>query len=637
MKHYPLLNLLALALLCSCAAPEAGKATSQSEETPPAPAETPAKPDKAPPAPAKTPSKSDKALVTEVNAFLGFYTQGYLALQEKSAEADWALNTVIVEGDDSNSKAYEKAEGDLAAYTGSIEMIKKARRYLEKESVLTDLQARQLKAVLYAAARNPQTRPDLVKARIKADAAQTEALFGFDFKIDGKSVTTNEIDRILEEEDDEKVRLAAWSSSKEVGKELKMGLANLVSLRNKTVQALGYKDFFHYQVSDYGMTVPEMMEQMRRFARELRPLYRELHTWARYRLAKKFSREVPDLIPAHWLPNRWGQGWGPMVKVEGFDLDGKLADFKPLKMVRAAEDFYVSLGFDPLPGSFYKRSNLFPLPPGTLYKKNNHASAWHVDLQEDVRCLMSVEPNARWWETTHHELGHIYYYIDYTSPQVPPLLREGANRGFHEAIGSLLGLASMQKAFLQGRGLVAEDAKVDEIQTLLKEALEFVVFIPFSTGTMTHFEHDLYAADLPVTSYNERWWKYVEEFQGIRAPGEKRGEEFCDAASKTHINNDAAQYYDYAISYILLHQLHNHIARKILGQDPRNTNYYGNKKVGAFLRGILKLGATRDWRVVLQESIGSGISARAMLDYFEPLLEYLRKENAGRRHTLGDV
>ncbi|MFP6739124.1 MAG: M2 family metallopeptidase [Planctomycetota bacterium] len=615
MKQFPFLIPLALCLLFSCAAPEPGKV---------------------PAVAVAVPLKSDKALLTEVDSFLRFYTQGYLGLQQKSAEADWALNTVIVEGDDSNSKAYEKAEGDLAEYTGSVEMIRKARGYLEREVVLTDLQVRQLKAILYAAARSPQTEPELVKARIKADAAQTEALFGFDFKIDGKSVTTNEIDRILEEEDDEQLRLAAWDSSKEVGKGLKKGLANLVSLRNRTVQTLGYNDFFHYQVSDYGMTVPEMMGQMRRFASELRPLYRELHTWARYRLAEKFNKEVPDLIPAHWLPNRWGQGWGAMVKVEGFDLDGKLAGLKPVKLVQAAEDFYVSLGFDPLPESFYTRSDLHPLPPGTLYKKNNHASAWHMDLEKDVRCLMSVEPNARWWETTHHELGHIYYYIDYTSPQVPPLLREGANRGFHEAIGSLLGLASMQKAFLQGRGLVAEDAKVDELQTLLKEALEFVVFIPFSTGTMTHFEHDLYAADLPITSYNERWWKYVEEFQGIRAP-QKRGEEFCDAASKTHINNDAAQYYDYAISYILLHQFHSHIARKILGQDPRNTNYYGNKKVGEFLRGILKLGATRDWRVVLQETIGSDISARAMLDYFEPLLEYLRKENEGRRHTLGDV
>ncbi len=575
-------------------------------------------------------------LVNEVDSFLASYTETYLGLQAKSAEADWSLNTKIVDGDSSNSKAYEEAEGKVAEFTGSVEVIEKARRYLEGRAGLNDLQARQLKAILYAAARNPQTKPGLVKARIKADAAQTEALFGFDFKIDGKSVTTNEIDRILEEEDDEQVRLAAWNSSKEVGKGLKKGLAGLVSLRNQTVQALGYKDFFQYQVSDYGMTVPEMMAQMRRFARELRPLYRELHTWARYRLAKKFGKDVPELLPAHWLPNRWGQSWGSMVKVEGFDLDGTLSSFKPERLVRQAEDFYVSLGFEPLPGSFYKRSSLYPLPEGTAYKKNNHASAWHMDLQKDVRCLMSVEPNARWWETTHHELGHIYYYIEYTSPRVPPLLREGANRGFHEAIGSLLGLASMQKGFLQGRGLVAADARVDEIQTLLKEALDFVVFIPFSTGTMTHFEHDLYAAALPVSSYNERWWKYAAEFQGISPPVE-RGEEFCDAASKTHINNDAAQYYDYAISYILLHQFHRHIARKILGQEPRNTNYYGNKKIGAFLGSILKLGATRDWRTVLQESIGEDISAEAMLDYFEPLLQYLRKENAGRRHTLGDI
>lgn len=575
-------------------------------------------------------------LVNEVDSFLASYTETYLGLQAKSAEADWSLNTKIVDGDSSNSKAYEEAEGKVAEFTGSVEVIEKARRYLEGRAGLNDLQVRQLKAILYAAARNPQTKPGLVKARIKADAAQTEALFGFDFKIDGKSVTTNEIDRILEEEDDEQVRLAAWNSSKEVGKGLKKGLAGLVSLRNQTVQALGYKDFFQYQVSDYGMTVPEMMAQMRRFARELRPLYRELHTWARYRLAKKFGKDVPELLPAHWLPNRWGQSWGSMVKVEGFDLDGTLSSFKPERLVRQAEDFYVSLGFEPLPASFYKRSSLYPLPEGTAYKKNNHASAWHMDLQEDVRCLMSVEPNARWWETTHHELGHIYYYIEYTSPRVPPLLREGANRGFHEAIGSLLGLASMQKGFLQGRGLVPVDARVDEIQTLLKEALDFVVFIPFSTGTMTHFEHDLYAAALPVSSYNERWWKYVAEFQGISPPTE-RGEEFCDAASKTHINNDAAQYYDYAISYILLHQFHRHIARKILGQEPRNTNYYGNKKIGAFLGSILKLGATRDWRTVLRESIGEDISAEAMLDYFQPLLQYLRQENAGRRHTLGDI
>ena len=138
-------------------------------------------------------------LVNEVDSFLASYTETYLGLQAKSAEADWSLNTKIVDGDNSNSKAYEEAEGKVAEFTGSVEVIEKARRYLEGRAGLNDLQARQLKAILYAAARNPQTKPGLVKARIKADAAQTEALFGFDFKIDGKSVTTIEIDRILEE------------------------------------------------------------------------------------------------------------------------------------------------------------------------------------------------------------------------------------------------------------------------------------------------------------------------------------------------------------------------------------------------------------------------------------------------------
>jgi peptidyl-dipeptidase A len=259
-----------------------------------------------------------------------------------------------------------------------------------------------------------------------------------------------------------------------------------------------------------------------------------------------------------------------------------------------------------------------------------------MDLARDVRCLMSIEPNSRWYETAHHELGHIYYYLAYSRDGCPPLLREGANRAFHEAVGSLLGMASMHRAFLQGRGLLPEDAKSDEIQALLKEALDFVVFHPFSAGTMTRFEHDLYAGGLEPESYNQRWWSHAARYQGI-APPYKRGEEFCDAATKTHINNDAAQYYDYTLSQVILHQLHAHIAKEILQQDPRNTNYYGRRDVGEFLRGILELGATRDWREVMRESLGEEISARAMLEYFEPLQEYLEKLNRGRKATLPEI
>ncbi|NUM63864.1 M2 family metallopeptidase, partial [candidate division KSB1 bacterium] len=533
---------------------------------------------------------SPQALQSQAQEFLDDYTARFKELSYASAQAEWASNTKIVEGDTTNAHNTRVANEALAAFTGSVANIEKARHFLKERDKLTPLQVKQLQMILYKAADKPQTVAEVVKARIAAEAAQTEQLFGFTFQIAGKPVTTNEIDNLLKTSTDLNQRLQAWEASKEVGKQLKDGLANLQRLRNQTVQALGYADYFSYQVSDYGMTVDEMMALMDDLVRELRPLYRELHTYARYELAKKYGVPVPALLPAHWLPNRWAQDWSPMINVAGFDLDAALKDKSAEWIVQQAEEFYVSLGFARMPASFWEKSSLYPLPADAPYKKNNHASAWHLDLEQDIRSLMSIEPNAEWYETTHHELGHIYYYMSYTNDQVPPLLREGANRAYHEAIGSMLGLASMQKPFLQSRGLLPAQAQSDEMQTLLKEALNYIVFIPFSAGTMSRFEHELYAKNLPQEQYNQRWWELAEKYQGVVPPG-PRGEEYCDAASKTHINDDAAQYYDYALSFILLYQLHDHIATKILQQDPHATNYYGNQEVGKFLADIMQPGA----------------------------------------------
>ncbi len=580
-----------------------------------------------------SPEKTQK----EAQAFLDEYSAKYKELTYASSVAEWALNTRIIEGDSTNAVAARKANEAFAAFTGSAENINKARTLLQQKEKLLPLQARQLERILYYAADNPQTVEALVKERIKAETEQTEKLFGFNFKIDGKPVTTNEIDEILRAENNLARRQQAWEASKEVGKALKDGLQNLQRLRNQTVQALGYKDYFTYQVSDYGMTTEEMMALMQKLNRELRPLYRELHTYARYELAKKYGvNEVPDVLPAHWLPNRWGQDWNAMVKAEGFDLDAALREKTAQWIMEQGERFYVSLGFAGLPPVFWEKSSLYPLPAGAGYKKNNHASAWHLDLENDVRSLMSVESNAEWYETVHHELGHIYYFLTYTNPDVPPVLREGANRAYHEAIGSLMGLAAMQKPFLEHLQLVPAQATIDTQQLLLKEALNFAVFIPFSAGVMSEFEHDLYVNNLPKDRYNHHWWEVVEKYQGI-SPPTPRGEEYCDAASKTHINDDAAQYYDYALSFILLFQLHDHIATKILHQDVRATNYFGSKEVGDFLRDIMYPGAGRDWREVLREKTGEELSARAMLKYFEPLMAYLQQANQDRKHTLSDI
>ena len=584
-----------------------------------------------------TPVDSTAQARARADVFLSAYTRAMLPLYYASARAEWAANTRIVEGDVATAERVRAANEAYARFTGSAQNIRTARELLAERDRLTDLQARQLDAVLYAAASNPQTEAALVTERIGAEAAQTEALYGYAFTLDGAEVTPNALDRQLREETDVARRRAVWEASKAIGPTLTPGLERLRGLRNGVVGALGYDDFFAYQVSDYGMSSDEMLALMRQLNDEIRPLYRELHTWARYTLAERYGEPVPELLPAHWLPNRWAQDWTALAAApEGGGLAGALAEKDAEWVVRQSEDFYVSLGFEPLPESFYERSSLYPLPDSVDYKKNTHASAWHLDLQRDVRSLMSVEPNPDWYETTHHELGHIYYYLAYTRPGVPPLLRGGANRAYHEAVGSLMGLAAMQPRFVEAIGLDAGPAP-DPVASLLREALNYVVFIPFSAGVMTEFEHALYADELPAEEWNAHWWELAARYQGIAPPDSARaavGAPFNDGATKTHINNDPAQYYDYALSNVLLFQLHDHIAREVLGEDPRDTNYYGREDVGGFLRTILEPGATVDGNELLERATGSRLTATPMLTYFAPLLEWLREQNAGREHTL---
>ena len=98
---------------------------------------------------------------------------------------------------------------------------------------MNGLQTKQLETALYNAANNPQIVADVVKARIKAEAAQTEKLYGFDYKYAGKSVTTNDLDELLRKETNPAKRLQMWEASKTIGPTLKDDLLNLRDLRNQ--------------------------------------------------------------------------------------------------------------------------------------------------------------------------------------------------------------------------------------------------------------------------------------------------------------------------------------------------------------------------------------------------------------------
>lgn len=562
-------------------------------------------------------------------AFLARYDAEYRRLWTAAEGARWDGNTDV---SDANTRKRVAAEQDFAAATGSPEVIARLRDLLARDD-LTDLQRRQAGAAWRIAAHNPGTVPQTVERLIAAEAAQNDRLWGYEYRYappggPARVVTPNELDDLLAGSRDLATRQAVWECAKGVGPVLRDGMAELQGLRNAVAREMGYSSYFGLEVADYGYDSAQMMALMDTLLAQMRPLYEQLHCWARHELAARYGAPVPKRLPAHWLDNRWAQEWPGLVA--GVDLDGLVADREPAWLVRQAERFYTSLGLPSLPATFWERSDLYELPAGSPRKKNTHASAWHIDLDADVRSLMSVKSNSAWFTTAHHELGHVYYYLAYSRPEVPFVLRAGANRAFHEGVGTLIELASNQPPYLREIGLLREGQEPEPVRWLLSQALLGpVTFMPFACGTMTHFEHDLYEQDLPPDRWQERWWQYAARYQGIEPPA-GRAPGACDPLTKSHINDDPAQYYDYAVSNVILHQLHDHICRRILRCDPHAANYYDHPEVGAYLTSILAPGATRDWRELIEEATGEPLSARAMLAYFEPLRLWLAAQNRGR-------
>lgn len=558
--------------------------------------------------------------------FLKLVNAGYQSLYYVASEANWAATSDVKPEHDAASEWAGKA---FAAFNGNPALITEARELLTHRKDLKEVTVRQLERVLLNAAEGPMTNPKLVAARVAAETAQASTLNGYVWKMDGQPVSANQLDAILAKSSSLGERLKAWEVSKENGPALKEGLLKLRDLRNGCARELGYPDYFALQVAKYGLTTDEMMAFNRKFLAELKPLYLQLHTWVKYEMAKKYGQPVPKAIPAHWINNRWSQNWTGFVKA--VDFDPYFKGWQPERIVKTAEAFYTGLGFDPLPATFWTKSDLYPLKPGETRKKNSHAFCNHLDLENDIRSLMSVEANSQWFETAHHELGHGYYFMCYTNPSVPPLLRDGANPSFHEGVGELIALATRQIPYLKSAGVLPADYKVNEMDVLLNDALEVAIpFMFWACGTMPEWEAEFYAKGMPADQLNARWWKQVRALQGVEPPS-PRGEQFCDAATKTHINDNPAYYYSYGWATVFKFQMHDHIARKILHQDPRATNYAGHKEVGAFLKQVLAKGATEDWRKVLKEATGEDLSTRAMMEYFKPLMAWLEQQNKGRQ------
>jgi peptidyl-dipeptidase A len=574
---------------------------------------------------AAEPPTAGSALQERAGRFLDLVNSTYRAVYTVEQRALWDASVDVTPAHDAAAEAAGKAR---AAFCGDPVLITEAKALLGRRAELDPLTVRQLERILLNAAEGPMTNPDLVRERIEAETKQLSTMNGFTFHVDGQAVSANEIDGRLDRLTDLAQRRAVWEASKESGPALRPGLVRLQGLRNGVARELGYPDFFALRVAAHDMTTAEMVAMNEEFLRVLRPLYLQLHTWAKYELAKRYGQPVPKRIPAHWLANRWSQDWSGMVA--SASLDSAFGRHEPEWVVRTAAGFWQGLGMGPLPESFWTLSDLYPVKPGDARKKNSHAYSWHIDLEHDIRSLMSVEANEQWFGTAHHELGHGYYSLNVARPEVPALLRLGASPAFDEGMATVGEMAARQAPYLESLGLLAKGRKADEIAPLLALALANVPFMYWASGTMTHWEADLYAHELPPDQWNARWWRYVADYQGVEPPA-PRGEEFCDAATKTHVNDFPAYYYSYAVATVLSYQLNDHIARKILKQDPRRCCYAGHPEVGAFLAGMMRRGATADWRTVLRDATGEELSTRAMVEYFQPLMTWLERQNRGRQ------
>ena len=566
----------------------------------------------------------------DVAKFLEFYNRAYQRLYTANTEAQWKSMTDVTPEHTGQRIGADEA---MASFCGNPYVIESAKNFLKSKDQLDALSVRELRAILRRAAESPGTIPEIVTKRVTAEARQSATMDGFEFKwqrpgaTNIEPITANQIDTLLDSSTNLSERLAVWKASKESGVALKPGLLELRDLRNRVAREMGHSSFFALQVSAFDMSSEEMRKLLDQLTQDLRPLYLQLHCWARYELAKKYGQPVPKLIPAHWLNNRWSQEWPGLVA--GIDLDPLMTNKSPEWIVKQAVNYGESLGFPKVPASFWTKSDLYELPPDAKRKKNTHASAWHLNLEQDVRSLQNIRSDYTWFATAHHELGHIFYQLAYARPEVPYILRDGASPAMHEAMAETLAVSPGQLPYLRQTGVVPADMKFDDTQWLLNLALDQVVFIPWSAGVMGTWEHDFYEDNLSAGQLNKRWWDYVAKYQGV-APPEPRGEQFCDAATKTHINDDPAQYYKYSIAFAIKWQLHMHICKTILKQDPHSANYYGNKEAGEFLLKIMRQGATRDMRTVVKEATGEEISAKPMLEYFQPLMSWLQEQNKGR-------
>ncbi|MBL4685166.1 MAG: M2 family metallopeptidase [Nannocystaceae bacterium] len=586
----------------------------------------------------KNADNSDADAKADPEAFVNTVNGELLALWNRASAADWAQMTDIT---DPHEKAAAEAKTAVMAY--ETKAIGQAAKF---DGVKTDPAVGRQIQLLKLTSTLPAPNDDAKRKELAGIASKLEGMYGkgkwCKDPADAKScLDLGALSSVMathaKKGTNAAAQLEAWERWRTVSVPMRSEYKRFVELGNEGAKAIGFSDVGELWKSRYDMTPDAFDKEMQRLWGQVKPLYEQLHCHVRAGLNKKYGDVVPldGKIPAHLVGNMWAQEWSnlydwlePYPGEPSLDVTAALvkAGYDEVKMVKAGESFFTSLGLNALPASFWERSML------TKPKDKEvvcHASAWDVTMNNDLRIKMCIKIDHEDFVTIHHELGHIYYYNNYYKK--PVLFQSGAHDGFHEAIGDAIAL-SITPGYLKKIGLLTTISENDKgiVNKQMQDALSKIAFLPFGK-MIDQWRWDVFSGKIKPEDYNAGWWKLREQYQGVAAPL-PRSEESFDPGAKYHIpaNTPYARYF---LAHILQFQFHKAMCDAAGHTGPLHTcSIYESKAAGEKLAAMLAMGSSAPWPDALEKLTGTRtMDASALLEYFTPLQTYLAEQNKDRK------
>ena len=567
----------------------------------------------------------------DAQTFLDSASKEIIELGTSGARAAWVYANFITE--DTASLA---AKADQKSTEAGVRFAIRAATFDDVD--VSQNQRRQLnilkQSLVLPAPQHSEKSAEL--AKISAELGSIYAKGNYTTKV-GKKLSLGDMTSIMATSREYDELLEIWQGWREISPKMKPLYARQAELVNQGAQGLGYKDLGAMWRSNYDMPADDFAKELDRLWHQVKPLYTDLHCYVRSELGKQYGTEkVPQNqpIPAHLLGNMWAQSWGNIYDVvapknadPGYNITKQLAanNYDAIKMVKGAENFFTSLGFDALPETFWARS-LFTKPADRDVVC--HASAWNIDSKDDLRIKMCIQKTGEDFSVIHHELGHNFYQRAYKDQSV--FFQNSANDGFHEAIGDTIALSITPK-YLQEIGLiesVPDESK--DIGLLMKMALDKVAFIPFGL-LVDQWRWKVYSGEVTPENYNDAWWGLRKKYQGVSAPIDRNADAF-DPGAKYHVPG-GVPYSRYFLAHIQQFEFHRALCDISGNTDPiHRCSIYNNKKAGAALKTMLEMGSSQPWQQAYKVLTGKEqMDATAILDYFAPLHIWLKDKNQGKQ------